>query len=152
MRKKERHELLKEMIQKNAIGKQEEFVDILNARGIVVTQATISRDIHELAFVKIPDEKGGYKYALPLQKKSMTEDRLYQNFAQAIVEVKKLNNQLFIQTLPGNAQALRHMVGKLKLEKLFSVLADDEGVFMIFEDEKSASEYYEKFNHSSEEN
>ena len=52
MRKQVRQKLIKEILQENVIYKQEDIVEKLNARGINVTQATISRDVKEMQLVK----------------------------------------------------------------------------------------------------
>ena len=45
MRKQDRQRIIKKMIQDNAIYRQEDFVSLLSAKGVEVTQATISRDV-----------------------------------------------------------------------------------------------------------
>lgn len=62
---------IKEIIQNQVIETQEELAAALQKEGIVVTQATVSRDIKELMLVKVP-----YKMAviamLCQPKKSMS--------------------------------------------------------------------------------
>ena len=65
MRKQVRQKLIKEILQENVIYKQEDIVEKLNARGINVTQATISRDVKEMQLVKLPTQTGSYRYSMP---------------------------------------------------------------------------------------
>ena len=52
-----------DIIEKQEIETQEELASALNARGIRVTQATVSRDIKELRLLKVLTPSGKYKYA-----------------------------------------------------------------------------------------
>ena len=65
MRKVERQQLIREIITKSQIERQDDLVAALKDRGVRATQATISRDIKELQLVKVPSNDGGYRYALP---------------------------------------------------------------------------------------
>ena len=58
-----RHDLILDIIDKKDIETQEELAAELKARGVKVTQATVSRDIKELRLLKVLSENGGYKYA-----------------------------------------------------------------------------------------
>ena len=69
MRKVDRQRLLRNLIQTHEIERQEDFVKLLQAEQIEVTQATISRDIKEMQLVKVPNTDEGYHYSLPLEKK-----------------------------------------------------------------------------------
>ena len=43
----------------------DELIDALDAEGVQVTQATVSRDIKELGIIKVPSSDGGSVYSLP---------------------------------------------------------------------------------------
>ena len=72
MRKKERHRLITRLLSEQDIQKQEEFVELLQEKGVSVTQATISRDIKEMKLVKVPSQKGGYRYSIPQERQKMS--------------------------------------------------------------------------------
>ena len=59
MRKVERQQLIREIITKSQIERQDDLVAALKDRGVRATQATISRDIKELQLVKVPSNDGG---------------------------------------------------------------------------------------------
>ena len=61
MRKQDRQRIIKKMIQDNAIYRQEDFVSLLSAKGVEVTQATISRDVKEMRLIKVPTPDGSYR-------------------------------------------------------------------------------------------
>ena len=57
MRKIDRQRIIRRILQENAIYRQEDLVAILQAKGIEVTQATISRDVKDMQLLKVPDRK-----------------------------------------------------------------------------------------------
>ncbi|MDH6364435.1 transcriptional regulator of arginine metabolism [Enterococcus sp. PF1-24] len=138
MRKKDRHRLIARLLNENVIQKQEEFVEILKAQGIEVTQATISRDIKELKLIKIPALTGGYQYAMPTETKENLEERLNRLLKEALVNVKVMEKFVFLQTVPGNAAAVSQMLEKQMREQIFATLNDDAGILLIANSEAEA--------------
>ena len=64
MKKKDRLELIRKIVQENKITTQGELVRLLQAEGLKATQATVSRDINEIGITKVPTEDGSYIYGL----------------------------------------------------------------------------------------
>ena len=54
--KAKRQALIREIVENQSIQTQEELADALAARGMVVTQATVSRDIKEMHLLKVLSE------------------------------------------------------------------------------------------------
>src|SRR5690606_9917090 len=65
MSKPRRHAVIRELIQSNRVGSQEQLRELLETRGFDVAQATLSRDIRELRLIKVHDPDGGTHYTLP---------------------------------------------------------------------------------------
>ena len=63
-----RHARIREIIEHNVIETQEDLAMALKKQHIVVTQATVSRDIKELMLIKVPTGDGRYRYAYPTDK------------------------------------------------------------------------------------
>ena len=55
--KSKRHQRLLDIIRTNVIETQEQLAEMLATDGIMVTQATISRDIKELRLIKNTDRR-----------------------------------------------------------------------------------------------
>jgi transcriptional regulator of arginine metabolism len=64
MKKNDRLELIRKIVQENKITTQGELVKLLQNEGLKATQATVSRDINEIGITKVPTEDGSYIYGL----------------------------------------------------------------------------------------
>lgn len=62
--KKSRLNEIVEILTHNSIASQEELLERLSHRGIVVTQATLSRDLKRLRTIKVAGDKGEYRYVM----------------------------------------------------------------------------------------
>lgn len=131
MKKRERHHLLQELIKENVIEKQEDFVRILEEKGIEVTQATISRDIKELQLVKVPSQIGGYQYSLPPDIQYDTSKKLERLFKDAFVSMDTQDCFLLVRTIPGNAFALGSLIDNSNFDSVFGAISGDDTVLII---------------------
>ncbi|BCA85303.1 arginine repressor [Enterococcus saigonensis] len=145
MRKKERHRLITRLLTEKNIQKQEDFVDLLKSRGVVVTQATISRDIKELKLIKVPSQEGGYRYSLPAETAEDVGAKLEKMLKDAFVSVDQMEKFVVLKTLPGNASAIANLIEKRFQDNLFSVLNDDDTVLMITRTEAAAQDLRREF-------
>ena len=66
--KSRRHRKILEIIQEKQIATQEELANELKTAGFNVTQATVSRDIKELALIKVSYDGEQYRYAEPTRQ------------------------------------------------------------------------------------
>ena len=87
-----RQNLISEIIASQTIRTQEELADALKARGINVTQATISRDIKEMHLVKGLSDDGTYRYVLGEQEEAGISDRLIRMLSDSVVSMDNASN------------------------------------------------------------
>ena len=59
-----RHDMILDIIEKEAIETQDDLAGALRKKNFKVTQATVSRDIKELRLIKVLTEDGRYRYAV----------------------------------------------------------------------------------------
>ncbi|MGC6767217.1 arginine repressor [Enterococcus sp. LJL128] len=138
MRKKDRHRLITRLLSDNDIQKQEDFVALLNEKGVEVTQATISRDIKEMKLIKIPSVDGGYRYSIPMETNEDTAHKLNKLMKEAFVSVDQMEKFVVLHTIPGNAKASADLIEKQYKEQLFSTICDDDSILMITRTEAAA--------------
>ncbi|KAF1297143.1 arginine repressor [Enterococcus sp. JM4C] len=145
MRKKDRHRLITRLLSEQSIQKQEEFVELLDAKGVEVTQATISRDIKEMKLIKIPSAEGGYRYSLPAETSEDVGLKLEKLLKDAFVSVDQMEKFVSLKTLPGNASAAANLIDKRYKKELFSTINDDDNVLMITKTEEAARYLKQEF-------
>lgn len=145
MNKKERHRLLKEIVEERVVEKQEDFVRILNETGIEVTQATISRDIKELHLIKVPAPAGGYRYSLPMDMNYDTSKKLERLLQDAFVSIDCKDDFVLVHTIPGNAFALGAIVDASRFEGVLGTIAGDDTLLIICRSSKDALDLKEHF-------
>ncbi|MBE9388789.1 arginine repressor [Vagococcus salmoninarum] len=138
MKKVERQRLIRKIIKDYPVKKQEEFVELLNQKGVDVTQATISRDIKDLKLVKVSNEDGSFYYSTSLGKTAADSDKLNKMLQVSVLHFDVMDKNLVLKTIPGSATALGMLVEKVYDKELFTVLTTDDKVLMIFKTELSA--------------
>ena len=140
-----RHAAILEIIEKQDVETQEELAEMLEDRGISVTQATISRDIKELHLLKVLSENGGYKYAtLDKAEKGMTE-RLIRIFSESVLSMNHASNLIVIKTLTGSANAAAEAIDSLRWSPVVGTLAGDNTIFVAVRSVEEVEGVMERF-------
>lgn len=120
-----------DIIEKQEIETQEELASALNARGIRVTQATVSRDIKELRLLKVLTPSGKYKYATGDQAANNLTDRFIRMLAESLLSVSSANNLIVVKTLSGSANVAAEALDSMHWPEVLGTLAGDNTVLLI---------------------
>ena len=120
-----------DIIEKQEIETQEELASALNARGIRVTQATVSRDIKELRLLKVLTPSGKYKYATGDQADNNLTDRFIRMLAESMLTVSSANNLIVVKTLSGSANVAAEALDSMHWPEVLGTLAGDNTVLLI---------------------
>jgi len=129
--KAKRQALIREIVGKQSIQTQEELAEALRAHGMLVTQATVSRDIKEMHLLKVLADDGNYRYATMEKGNQGMNDRLIRMLADSVVEINSVNNLIVIRTLPGSAHVAAEAVDSLKWAELLGTIAGDNTILVI---------------------
>lgn len=120
-----------DIIEKQEIETQEELARALNARGIRVTQATVSRDIKELRLLKVLTPSGKYKYATGDQADNNLTDRFIRMLAESLLSVSSANNLIVVKTLSSSANVAAEALDSMHWPEVLGTLAGDNTVLLI---------------------
>ena len=129
--KAKRQALIREIVENQSIQTQEELADALAAHGMVVTQATVSRDIKEMHLLKVLYEEGGYRYATMDKSEQGMNERLIRMLADSVVDMSSANNLIVIHTLPGSAHVAGEAVDSLHWPEVLGTIAGDNTILVI---------------------
>ncbi len=139
-----RHNAIRELVTHAQVASQDELRRKLRRRGFAVTQATLSRDIHELRLSKGP---GGYTLSSGPGGNGfapLVEDNSPPSVAEMIesfgLRVKQAMNQVVIGTVMGGAQPFAAALDYEAWPEVVGTVAGDDTVLVICPDIRRASE------------
>ena len=142
-----RQKKLKSIIEDRGIGDQTGMLIALKEEGIDTTQATISRDLQEIGYVKIRLGPGTYKYELLNRStQSNIKARLSSIFHDFVTEIKSSENIIIIKTVPGNAGGVASLIDNLEDPKILGTVAGDDTVFIVAESKKERAQIENQFH------
>jgi transcriptional regulator of arginine metabolism len=130
--KANRHAMIISIIKEQVIGTQEELGEALKAKGVLVTQATLSRDIKELGLIKVPTAEGYYRYSLPQDRTPGDFTRRAQRMLEdAMVSVDSAENLIVIKTMSGTAQGVADALDDLEWPEVVGTVAGDDTILLV---------------------
>lgn len=141
-----RHDLILDIIDKKDIETQEELAAELKARGVKVTQATVSRDIKELRLLKVLSENGGYKYATAERAEKGMSERFIRILAESVLTIESAVNLIVIKTISASAQAAAEAIDSLKWPELLGTIAGDNTILVIARSEEAVESVVSRFH------
>jgi len=122
-----RQSKIKEIITSQEIGSQEELTQILRENDFDTTQATLSRDLHELGIVRIPSDNG-FKYVF---HENQMEQSLKPLMAMEIINVVHNESTIIVKTMPGRAQGVAIYFDRWKDSHIIGTVAGDDNIIIV---------------------
>lgn len=144
--KRERHEVVVELINKYDIETQEELASYLRQEGFDVTQATVSRDIRELNLSKISAGNGRQKYIILQNDDTRLGDKYIRVLRDGFVSMNMAQNILVIKTVQGMAMAVAAAVDAMKLPEIVGCIAGDDTIMAAIKTVEDTKAVMEKLN------
>ena len=141
-----RHAKILEIISEKEIETQEELCAELNALNLVVTQATISRDIRDLHLFKVAGIEKKYRYAYINDGESEISPKMKGLFRDCVVSIRSAKNLVVVKTLSGNGANAGAVVDKLNYPGIVGSVAGDDTLLIVCEDDDSALLVVNKIN------
>lgn len=142
--KSARQQRIIDLLATEEVRSQTELADLLAAAGVVVTQATLSRDLVELDAVKVRAASGALVYAVPAEggdrtplvarESAASEARLARLCAELLVSADASANLVVLRTPPGAANFLASALDKAELGSVLGTIAGDDTVLVISRD------------------
>jgi len=146
--KTQRHNAIRELVASSPVTNQDELRRKLRRRGFAVTQATLSRDIHELHIYK-----GPAGYALPNGNGngnglSVAAEEEFDDSPPSVeamidsfgLKTMQAMNQVIIRTVMGGAQPVAAALDYDEWPEVAGTIAGDDTVLVICKDARRAAE------------
>lgn len=144
--KHQRLNAIREVLESSAITSQDELRRKLRRRGIDVTQATLSRDLHELRLFKGPSgyslpsgngHRGTSAAAVEEDDAPPSIDEMIESFG---LRAKRAMNQVVLRTVMGGAQPVAAAMDIAGWPEVVGTIAGDDTVLVICEDLRRATD------------
>ena len=122
---------IERIIEDEKIFSQEALLKKLKGKGIICTQATLSRNLRQLGISRIPDGTGNYRYALASKKGVPPESGTKINIIPVIREIIEAKGLMVIRTIPGNANATAYYIDNAGRYEIAGTIAGDDTILVI---------------------
>jgi transcriptional regulator of arginine metabolism len=138
--KPRRHRLILDLVVHGSVANQESLAALLKKRGVEVTQATLSRDLHELALVKGPNG-----YALPGNGHAPEPRGLERALREFLLRADAGGNLTVLHTGPGRAPLLALEIDRASMKPILGTVAGDDTVFVATRSPREAGKLLSHF-------
>lgn len=150
-----RHRQIVEILRRTPVRSQGELAELLAAAGVVVTQATLSRDLVELGAVKVRHSESGLVYAVPGEGGDRTplagvdqevlDARLARLCEELLVTAEASANLVVLRTPPGAAQFLASAIDQSVIVSVLGTIAGDDTVLVVTRDPAGGDDVAARF-------
>jgi len=131
--KSQRQHHLSRFLAENAVTSQAQLVDLLALDGIIATQATVSRDLEDLAAIKVRVPGGATVYAIPEHpaEQVIPEDHLKRVLGEWLVEVTRSGDLVVLRTPPGSAHVVASAIDRSGVGDTIGTVAGDDTLLVV---------------------
>ncbi len=133
--KRQRQSEIIAIISEYEIENQEMLRKILAERGYNVTQATLSRDINDLALEKAVSETGVSCY---MRAKKVNKRNFENIFTQAVTHIEAAGNIVCVKCHSGLANAVCTTFDSMNIESVVGTISGDDTIFILAKTEADA--------------
>jgi transcriptional regulator of arginine metabolism len=149
-----RHARIVNILSSRPVRSQGELAAALDASGVHVTQATLSRDLEELGAVKLRTPDGGLPaYVVPQDGAPLTarsaDDappvRLARMTAELMISAEASANLAILRTPPGAAHFLASAIDRASLDAILGTIAGDDTILVVARDPNGGAELVQGF-------
>lgn len=128
--KRDRQQAIIRLIGGHQIASQEELKRLLAADGLVVTQATLSRDLRDIGVVRAPGENGA-RYLLPAMVSDEAKPSLEILLPQLFSRIDGVSELIVLHTLPSGAQPIAEAVDAQGWPEVMGTLAGENTILIV---------------------
>lgn len=137
-----RQAAIREALDSGQIHSQGQLVEVLQARGVSVTQGTLSRDLVEIGASRVRSDSGQLVYSAPPegpvsqeQAPGRTSEAALGKLAglcrELLVSAEASANLVILRTPPGAAQFLASAVDQARMDDVLGTIAGDDTIMVV---------------------
>lgn len=127
--RRERLKVILKLLRENRVESQEEMLVILEAQGIFITQATLSRDLKLLKVSKVGAGSEGYFYAVPSDDEVRRREEIHgRDFVRGYVSIDWNEQFVVIKTFSGHSAPVALALDNMGLEGVLGTIAGQDNI------------------------
>jgi transcriptional regulator of arginine metabolism len=143
--KSERQQAILDLVRARAVRTQEEIVAALHARGLEVTQATVSRDIKDLGLARVHDPDGPrYVITDTTENGAPTSPRLRSVMREHVRSMEFVGHLGVIRTRPSSAPLVAAVIDQSHFEEVAGTVAGDDTVLVVIRSQQAVRTFAER--------
>ena len=129
--KQVRQAAILDLVAAHVVGSQEDLRQLLLARGMDVTQATLSRDLRDLHLARVPDATGS-RYVLP-ESLAADDDKplLASLLPQLFSRVDGVGELVVLHTVASGAQPIAEAIDLEEFPEVLGTIAGDDTILIV---------------------
>jgi transcriptional regulator of arginine metabolism len=142
----ERRRMIHDIVKDHGVRSQAELLRELRSRGMRTTQATLSRDLREMGYVKVSLGSGEFRYeALDPASAAGSADRLKLLFESFVLDLQGTGNLMLVKTTPGNAHGVASLIDTLRIRGILGTVAGDDTILVVLDTLRSCRRVEKEF-------
>ena len=114
-------------MQEDRIANQTDLLEQLQNRGYNTTQATLSRDLHEMGIVRIPTPEG-YRYVISELEGNHSFVKIV---GMEILGIYQNETAVVVKTITGRAKGVALFLDQLKHNHILATIAGENAILII---------------------
>lgn len=145
MKKNQRQELIRHLIEQNHVRTQKQLLQLMTKRGVTVTQGTISNDLREMGVVKekLADGTSTYVSAKGRQGQPRAD------IMDLILTITQVEFLCVIKTAPQDADLLGVLLDESSFPEVIGTLAGYDTVVVISQSQTAATHLIQRLQPAS---
>ena len=137
----QRQRLIADFIDSENVSSQNQLKGLLKKNQILITQATLSRDLNELGAIKKRLKNGRLVYVLPKNQDNNAQFKIAKKaLKDFVLDIEPVSNQVVVKTTTAAAQVIAESIDNLYIDNIVASIAGDNVVLIISKDETKAKE------------
>lgn len=130
-RKRARQAAIIDLVSEHVVASQEELRQLLVARGMDVTQATLSRDLRDLGLARVSAEDGA-RYVVPDSlSDSGSKPLLEKLLPQLFSRIDGVGEMIVLHTVRSGAQPIAEAIDQEEFHEVLGTVAGDDTILIV---------------------
>lgn len=145
MKKNQRQELIRHLIEQNHVRTQKQLLQLMTKRGVTVTQGTISNDLREMGVVKEKLANGTSTYVSAKGRQGQPRA----DIMDLILTITQVEFLCVIKTAPQDADLLGVLLDESSFPEVIGTLAGYDTVVVISQSRTAATHLIQRLQPAS---